>query len=174
MDDTLISTIIFTWSLTQSSSTCRTLPYIVRNILICIDMKYVLQAHEVNTKSILSNIYSNFVPLLHQEWKDKLLSSTVVAGERFRSNKLRTYKTFKHDFITEPYVCIITQKKYRSAYAKFRCGVAPILIEKSRYGANRVPPETGLCMQCSRIEDEFHVIISYVKSSKKNWNNRGI
>ena len=99
MDDTLLSNRIFTWSLTQSSSTCtcRTLPYRVRNFLIRIDMEYVLQSHEVNTKSILSNIDSNFVPLLHQEWKEKLLSSTAVAGERCGGNKLRTYKTFKHD-----------------------------------------------------------------------------
>ena len=62
-------------------------------------------------------------------------------------------------FMTEPYVCIVAQKKYQSAYAKFRCGVAPIKIETGRYGANRVPPEERLCMQCSRIEDEFHVIM---------------
>ena len=105
-------------------------------------MEYVLRAHEVNTKSILSN----FVPLLHQEWKEKLLSSITVAGERCVGNKLRTYRTFKHDYITEPYVCIITQNKYRSAYAKFRCGVAPIRIETGRYGANRVPPEARLCL----------------------------
>ena len=35
----------------------------------------------------------------------KLLSSTAVAGERFWGNKLRTYKTFKHELMTEPYVC---------------------------------------------------------------------
>ena len=110
MDDTLLSKRIFTWSLTQSSSTCRTLFYGVRQFLIRIDMEYVLQAHEVNTRSILYNIDSNFVPLLHQEWKEILLSSTAVAGERCGGNKLRMYKTFKHDFITESYVCVITQK----------------------------------------------------------------
>ena len=67
MDDTLLSYRIFTWSLTQSSSTCRTHSYRVGKFLIGIDMEYVLQAHEVNTKSILSNIDYNFVPLLHQE-----------------------------------------------------------------------------------------------------------
>ena len=70
MDNTLLSKKIFTWSLTQPSSTCRTLPYRVRKFLICIDMECVLQAHEVNTRYILSNIDSNFVPLLHQEWKE--------------------------------------------------------------------------------------------------------
>ena len=70
MDNTLLSKKNFTWSLTQPSSTCRTLPYRVRKFLICIDMECVLQAHEVNTRYILSNIDSNFVPLLHQEWKE--------------------------------------------------------------------------------------------------------
>ena len=41
-------------------------------------------------------------------------------------NKLRTYRRFKESYSTELYVKIITQKKYRSAYSKFRCGVAPI------------------------------------------------
>ena len=41
--------------------------------------------------------------------------------------------------MTEPYVSITVPKKYRSAYAKFRCGVAPIKIETCRYGINRIP-----------------------------------
>ena len=46
------------------------------------------------------------------------------------------------------YVCIVAQKKYKSAYAKFRCGVALIKIETGRYAVERVPPESRLCMQC--------------------------
>ena len=41
--------------------------------------------------------------------------------------------------MTEPYVSITVPKKYRSAYAKFRCGVAPIKIETCRYGINCIP-----------------------------------
>ena len=37
------------------------------------------------------------------------------------------------------HVCIVAQKKFKSAYAKFRCGVAPIKIETSRYGVNKSP-----------------------------------
>ena len=46
---------------------------------------------------------------------------------------------------TEQYVSVVNQKKYRSAYAKFRCGVAPIKIETCRYGLQRVPVEQRLC-----------------------------
>ena len=50
-------------------------------------------------------------------------------------------------------------KKYRSAYAKFRCGVAPIKIETCRYGLNRVPVEQRVCETCNIVEDEYHVVM---------------
>ena len=82
-----------------------------------------------------------------------------VRGEMFGGNKLRTYRSFKNEFITEPYLSIIVHKKYRSAYAKFRCGVAPLKIETGRYGVNRVPVEERLCETCNSVEDEFHVLM---------------
>ena len=54
---------------------------------------------------------------------------------------------------------IIVHKKYRSAYAKFRYGVAPLKIEAGRYGVNRVPVEERLCEACNRVEDKFHVLM---------------
>ena len=51
-------------------------------------------------------------------------------------------KKKKEAYFTESYVKVIIQRKYRSAYAKFRCGVAPIKIETCRYGLNRVPVES--------------------------------
>ena len=69
----------------------------------------------------------------------------------------RTYRTFKTTYITEPYVHIITQKKFRSTYAKFRCGVAPINIELCRYGLARTAVEEKVCSHCNEVEDEPHV-----------------
>ena len=60
---------------------------------------------------------------------------------------------------TEQYVKVITQKRYRSAYAKFRCGVAPIKLETCRYGLNRIPVDQRLCKSCNIVEDEYHVIM---------------
>ena len=54
---------------------------------------------------------------------------------------------------------MITAKRYRSAYAQFRCGVAPIKIETCRYGLNRVPVDQRVCETCNVVEDEFHVIM---------------
>ena len=77
----------------------------------------------------------------------------------FGGNKLKTYRTFKNEFITKTYLGIIVHKKYRSAYAKFRCGVAPLKIEIGRYGVNRVPAEEQLCDVCNSVEDKFHVLM---------------
>ena len=45
------------------------------------------------------------------------------------------------------------------AYAKFRCGGAPIKLETGRYGLNRVPVDQRLCEECNVVEDECHVIM---------------
>ena len=53
----------------------------------------------------------------------------------------------------------LQQKKFRSAYAKFRSGVAPINIELCRYGLARIPVEERVCSHCNEIEDESHVLM---------------
>ena len=74
-------------------------------------------------------------------------------------NKLRTYCTFKQDFVTEQYVTRPMPKSRRSALAKFRCGVAPIRIETGRY--ERLPLEQRVCPVCTdTIETEFHVVMN--------------
>ena len=50
-----------------------------------------------------------------------------------QGNKLRTYKLFKTSYFTEQYLLQNIPIRYRSAYAKFRCGVAPLRIETGRY-----------------------------------------
>ena len=79
------------------------------------------------------------------QWTEKNNAPIAVRCEMFGGNKLRIYRTFKNELITEPYLSIIVHKKYISAYAKFRCGVAPLKIETGRYGVNRVPVEERLC-----------------------------
>ena len=87
------------------------------------------------------------------------LNTSAIRGNVQGGNKLRTYSQFKYEYETEPYVTIITRKSYRSAYAKYRCGVAPIKIKTCRYGLNRVPVEQRLFDACNLIEDEFHVLM---------------
>ena len=72
-------------------------------------------------------------------------------------NKLRTYKLFKMEFKVEEHCKILLPLKHRSAFAKFRCGVAPIKIDAGRHESLAV--EERICPFCSNIADEMHVIL---------------
>ena len=82
-----------------------------------------------------------------------------MRGETHGGNKLRTYETFKSTHGTEPYVRIVAQKKFRSAYAKSRLEVASINIKLCRYGLARIPVEERVCSHCNKVEVESHVLL---------------
>ena len=119
----------------------------------------MLGAENVNTRSVLLSIEAELKVISDIAWKEKLNATSAIRGNVQGGNKLRTYCQFKHEYGTEQYVTIITRKCYRLAYAKFRCGVAPIKIKTCRYDLNRVPVEQQLCDECTLIEDEFHVLM---------------
>ena len=77
-------------------------------------------------------------------------------------SKLRTYRLFKLEYCTENYLCTKMQGRYRSAFAKFRCGVAPIKIETGRYEGLSSDNRfcfNECCTQNQLIEDEKHVLL---------------
>ena len=88
-----------------------------------------------------------------------LLSDHAVRGREEGGNKLRTYHKFKKKYAAEKYKSVINPKKYRSAFTKVKCGVAPIKIKTYRYGLQRVPVDQRLCKVCHVVEDEFHVVM---------------
>jgi len=159
LDTSLLTRKIFMCCFEQSNLRCRTWFFRVRKFLIAINHGDICEARELVVKSVICSISAELKLLYKAQWLKKLNSDVAARGELYGGNKLRTYRKFKHSYSTEPYVCIITQKKYRSAYAKFRCGVAPIKIETCRYGLNRIPVAERLCETCNEIEDEFHVIM---------------
>ena len=70
-------------------------------------------------------------------------------------NKLRTDWRDK----TEAYCKIFLPLRHRSAFAKFRCGVAPLRIETGRY-ENR-PLEDRICPLCDKIESEIMIHVLF-------------
>ena len=65
--------------------------------------------------------------------------------------------TLKTDFKTESYVQNVYCKKYRSALAKLRCGIAQIRLETGRYEG--LSAHQWLCPFCiGTVEDEVRVI----------------
>ena len=84
-------------------------------------------------------------------WQNRMFSQKV-------GNKLRTYQLFKEVFETEMYLSKNIPSRYRSAFAKFRCGVAPLRIETGRY-ANKNVNERVCFIWHEQIEDEKHVLL---------------
>ena len=68
------------------------------------------------------------------------------------------YKLFKSEYTTEGYLSIPIPRQHRSAYAKFRRGVAPIRLETGRY--ERLEVESRTCFTCpDMVESEEHVLL---------------
>ena len=122
----LLTKQIYIGCLTQMNSKCKTWFHRVNTFLACHEMEQVGRERHVNTGNVMRAIETKLSTHYESQWKEKLQAKFAVRGEqhgRIR-NQFRTYKKFK-----ELYVCITVPKKYRSAYAKFRCE-----IETCRYG----------------------------------------
>ena len=90
-----------------------------------------------------------------EQWHIRVNSHNSRSGNG--GNKLRTYKLFKTTFQMEQYCKTIMPTSHRSAFAKFRCGVAPLRLETGRYEGLTV--NERVCPFCrTQIETEIHVI----------------
>lgn len=116
-------------------------------------------AHLCNTgfnfgKSVIRSIENTAFDMYKNEWHNSLFVNN--------QSKLRTYRLFKNEYGVEKYLSVNMPGRYRSAFAKFRCGVAPIKIETGRYQGldieNRVC-SNNQCILHNCIEDEYHVLM---------------
>ena len=71
---------------------------------------------------------------------------------------LRTYRHIKVSFRTEPYICLVKDKRYRHAISRLRCSSHMLHIEKGRYTRPKTPLNERLCYSCHCIEDELHLV----------------
>ena len=75
-----------------------------------------------------------------------------------QSTRMRTYASFKKDFISERYLDLIPAVKHRIALTKLRTSSHNLEIERGRYVRPRVSPEQRLCSTCHVIDDEIHFV----------------
>ena len=102
-------------------------------------------------KNVITQLEDFLFDKYKVNWQNRMFSQKV-------GNKLRTYKLFKEVFEIEMYLSKNIQSRYRSAFAKFRCGVAPMRIETGRYENKNV--NERVCLIChDQIEDEKHVLL---------------
>jgi hypothetical protein len=89
------------------------------------------------------------------KWKAILASETGAMA--YIGIKLRTYRLFKITYEHELYVTNNMPKGNRSAYAKFRCGLAHLRIDTGRY--EQLALKQRVCFNCDNVvKDEEHVL----------------
>jgi len=112
-------------------------------------------------KSRCKDMTNQLITIMFDKYKNEWLTSiNLTRGGR---NKLRTYT--KHlnslfSFVSEPYLkCNSLSRARKSAQAKFRCGVAPLIIETGRFDG--IPANERYCFHCvTCIENEEHVLMN--------------
>jgi hypothetical protein len=90
-----------------------------------------------------------------QEWKNQLLSEHARTGNG--RNKLRPSKLYKEEYKEASYLRTPMRRGHRSAFAKFRCGVAPLRVETGRY--ENIPFNERLCFNC---QDTVRLVIGMI------------
>ena len=110
----------------------------------------------INKDMLISDLKEKLENMFYQKWSAELFK--LESKSKKGNNKLRTYNTFKKDFVSECYVFTTMPRCHRSAMAQIRCGTAPIRLETGRYEG--IPVEQRTCPLCKEaVEDELHIIL---------------
>lgn len=153
MDDNRINKSVYMWS---KASNVKNGFYRLKKLLKDINSNHILEANIGNAKPTISMLESKLMEIETNKWKLLLERENAIRGNG--GNKLRTYRKFKSQFCTEKYLTSKLPFMYRSAFTKFRCGVAPLRIETGRY--ENIDVMNRKCFNCpDTIEDEKHVLL---------------
>ena len=144
---------VFQWSVRKSSYKIKNWSYQVMEML-----KFYNYGNfcNINENFLDKNLISQIEEKIFDKYKNDWCARIASYGT---GSKLRTYKLFKFSYCTEKYLKQFLPLRYRSAFAKFRCGVAPLKIETGRY--ERKDVHERVCFNCSStLEDERHVLLN--------------
>ena len=107
-------------------------------------------------------------------WLDKL-NEVRIGSDGFDHNKLRTLKTFKSSFTTEPYLTLVRNRNQRMFLSRFRLSASNLDVERLRY--SNVPYSERICKFCNHlsgdsgskpIDDKIHFFKCEYFSNKIN------
>ena len=151
MENNRINYKVFKWSIRKDSYKIKNWSYQVMEMLKCYNMERFCNINQY----ILDK---NTIYHLEQKKFNKYKTDWCTRMDSYgQGSKLRTYKLFKFSYCTEQYLLQNIPIRYRSAFVKFRCGVAPLNIETGRY--ERKELNEILYINCGNLEDEKHVLL---------------
>jgi hypothetical protein len=145
------------WAHGKANNNCKTWYFRVKSKLFECRLSHFYDiSNYVSKHAIVDSAICFLMDKYVCDWK-QLINRSVGSSGRGR-NKLRTYCTFKKDYSVENYCTMIMPPLHRSAFCKFRCGVAPIRLETGRY--ENLSEQNRTCPFCvNNVESESHVIL---------------
>ena len=152
---------IATWSDDKSGGTCRNWFYHVKRFFSTSDFSQYCCLNQPIARSFATQVETKVFEDFVRDWSIRINRDIGPSGRG--RNKLRLYKTFKTDFLTEQYCKMILPLSHRSAFSKFRLGVAPIRIETGRYEGLGIENRTCPFCENNVVENEIHVMLNCEK-----------
>ena len=155
MDSCRLNRKIFDWTERNSNGRCQNWNYRVSKTLREAGILY--EPEVTNPRVMKANLADYLFHKFVDSWREDI--TRINARQGTGRNKLRTYRLFKSVYQTENYLNCLMPHGYRSAYAKFRCGVAPIRLETGRY--ERLSEDSRTCFNCVNLveKNEEHVLL---------------
>ena len=149
------------WANQKASTSCRNWFYCFKSKLSEINLQTFSSIEtRISKKNLVKAIKDRTMSTFHLNWVESKDRTDAISGRG--RNKLRTYRIFKQEYEVEKYCRLILPPSHRSAFCKFRCGVAPIRIETGRY--EHIPEGERYCPFCNTVvEDEIHVMLDCPK-----------
>ena len=158
MDINRLNLNVFLWA---QGSRCHNFTHKSGQKFVDLGLEHVMNVNTpACTKAILGEVKEKLLDKFIDEWYGEL--NKVGAKRGVGLNKLRTYRMFKHNFVTEKYLMASgISICERRAFAQIRCSATAIRIETGRYNhGHYIPVNERVCEFCmDGIEDEIHVLM---------------
>ena len=93
-----------------NSSSCKPWFYRATTFLSKIEHVQICRNRGLSIQAVQHSVDTQLHDLYEQKWQTKLNTNIAVRGSEAGGNKPRTYRKFKQQYTTEPYVNIIIDK----------------------------------------------------------------
>ena len=158
LPDERLEKIVFNWDYSLCAQGKKNWCKDAKNLLYKCNLHEVYDSKNflgISLSFILKTVETNLLQAYTDTWQTSVTTMP----------KLRTYKTFKSEFKTEPYVkANVLSTRQRSAISKMRNGTYPLEIELGRYLG--IPAENRLCKLCRcEPETEEHFLLKCAKTN---------
>lgn len=152
-----INSKVYQWSTNESGGRCKNQSHRIKQLMVQAGIADCFNNESEVSKAVIKEKVKEYLfEKFKREWYQDVTRENAKRGEG--RNKLRTYKLFKDTYGVEHYVQCVMPTPHRSAFAKFRCGVAPIRLETGRY--ERLSEQERTCFCCEgTVESEEHVLL---------------